>query len=234
MLLPAAHGSIGLIAHGLVSAVVVIASVACAGARGPSDPSPQPAAPARPVTDRFPVPVCRNAVHREATGVWQSASRDYAFVYDGCSVRLVDYLHREPAIFAGLRNVARAFVIDVRDYADPFPYFRTRARWDGERLQSVSILGLRTIATWDGERFWWPYPEPHPYVRVRVAGELGRMARDLVFVERFTPTEAEIAAAAAGVPMPPDDGGPRDYVRDMMQPLRTGRVGDPQPDADRP
>lgn len=74
----------------------------------------------------FPLAPCPGGERPEAVGVWQSADREEAFAYDGCTVRFIDYLTQEPAIFAGERNIARAFVVNVRNFADPFPYFRAR------------------------------------------------------------------------------------------------------------
>ncbi len=181
--------------------------------------APPTAPPLRDVAGRFPVPPCGDDIqHPEAIGVWQSLDGDRVFVYDGCSVRFENSLSVPPemALFTGWRNVARAFTVDVRDYADPFPYFRTRATWSGDSLWSSSILAEREVCRWDGERFTLG-DGSSPFVRARNTADLGIVARDLLFADRFLPTEEELAAER-GVPMPPEGLPPLDYIQSMMCP----------------
>src|SRR5690606_37884130 len=72
----------------LVCAVVVLATLGCAGVPSPSGGSSiVVGADAERLAARLPVVPCANAVRPEAVGVWQSAGRDNALIYDGCSVR---------------------------------------------------------------------------------------------------------------------------------------------------
>lgn len=200
----------------------LLATMAVVGCGGVIDaPVIEAAAPAlRDVNGRFPVQPCAEAQDDERVGVWQ-AGGESTFVYDGCSVRFVYSFTVPPemAMFTGMRNIARAFVVDARDYADPMPYFRARAIWHGEWLTSTSILGTRDVARWDGERFTWRDRE-QTYARVESVDELTPSSRDLLFTDRFIPTEEELAAER-GVPMPPPDAPPLDYLESMMCP--TGR-----------
>ena len=157
--------------------------------------------------------------------MWQSHDRESALIYDGCSVRFVDFLPHDPIIFFGQRTIARAFHVEVQDYGEPFPYFRSRARWVGDWLQSVSIIGLLHLGRWDGERFL--LHTERPTIAATTIAELGTAARALLLVERSVPTEEELAAER-GVPMPPADGCVPDYVERMMDPT-TGCPPEPAP-----
>jgi hypothetical protein len=147
-------------------------------------------------------------------GVWQGVGGE-AIVYDGCHVSFIEDLSNEPPILAGLRNIARAGVVDVRDYGDPAPYYRTAMVWRGARLHSRSILvEYRWIARWDGASMRLPAAR---LVRVRELEALSTSARMLLCARRVVPTEAQIAAEW-GVPLRRRPPGPPNAVRDIFCP----------------
>jgi len=159
-----------------------------------------------PTTQSVEPSPCPGARVPEAIGVWQTANSDESFVYDGCTVRYTNDLTQEPEMFAGLRNVALRFVADVREFADPFPYFRAPAEWRDDELWAVSLLGENQIAHWEYGRFWRRRPL-RELSRVTRPEALTPKSRRLLDVETVVPTEAELAARH-GVEMPPA-GTPR-------------------------
>lgn len=189
--------------------LAILAALGCGGATRPAT-----RASTLNVAGRFPVSPCDGAAHPDAVGVYQTADREAAFVYDGCTVRFVHTFGMEPPMFLGLRDVAGAFVVDVRDYAEPFPYFRAPASWRGPGLRSVSLLIERDFGRWDGVRF---VAREGVYQRVERAEDLTDEARALLGVDRVVPTETELAERC-GVPMPGPEGLEASYPERMLGP----------------
>lgn len=92
--------------------------------------------------DRFPVRACAHPARPEYVGLWVYAEGDLpAFVYDGCDVssRFVPS-GSFTSPFRGFADAERELSVDIRDYADPYPYYREHAVWRDRLLHPDSIL----------------------------------------------------------------------------------------------
>lgn len=165
------------------------AEVIAEAPNGADDPSEPELLVPEPGCERanWPVQPCDVATSQiERVGVWMSASGQ-CFAYDGCTVF---YRGRPPddslqSLFCGENGA----IVLHSAFGDPAPFYRARARWEGDELIADTSMGPRVMGRWHDATFFYRSQRMR---RANDPAEMGLLDRPILCARRVQPTEDEL------------------------------------------
>lgn len=189
-------------AERIAVAIVAITAFACGGAairRTSAGTREEPALHPRGCERAYwPVRPCAGVAHADRVGVWMTDRQTFA--YDGCHVSYIAGGPSHESWQMYLCRPGHGWLVLYEQYGDPSPFYRARARWDGDVLMAESSLSSIAIARWDDGAFVVQqlvatgYNEGHhEHVRMRRAERLEEVrVPDLLCARRIEPSHDEL------------------------------------------
>jgi hypothetical protein len=142
----------------------------------------------------WPIRPCDAASHLERVGLWVIPGLRH-FVYDGCTVA---YRGAPADDSPETRYCGGGGTIVIHaEFGDPAPFYRARARWDGDQLVAETSLGPRPMARWEGTTFVSSELVEGARRDVRMEraeeiDEVSELSRPILCARRVQPSEEEL------------------------------------------